>query len=178
MNTVTKDRLARSLDAQMSALSKASEISPELTRLLIKAGADVNIPSHNGGVLALSSKCTLHSASLLLRAGNEINIFNHNKVNTLKRHIAEEHPHVQREVCTLLYAAGEIIDGFTVEKFHQNGTVTQVEVLNFLCSLFCLKHLCRETIRRHLINLDPHMHLFGTILAEYLLYDVSLERIF
>ena len=48
-----------------------------------------------------------------------------------------------------------------------------------------LKNLCRETIRKHLLNLDPHENLFHRIprlegilpilLIEYLLYDMSLE---
>ena len=45
-----------------------------------------------------------------------------------------------------------------------------------------LKH-CREAIRKHLIDLDPHAHLFNRIpqlglpslLTDYLLFDISLE---
>ena len=47
-----------------------------------------------------------------------------------------------------------------------------------------LKHLCRKAIRKHLLELDPHSHLFGrvpklglpTLLNEYLLYDVTFEN--
>lgn len=47
-----------------------------------------------------------------------------------------------------------------------------------------LKHLCRDAIRKHLIELDPHQHLFGRIpqlglpslLTRYLLYNVSLDE--
>ena len=181
VNMVTQS----SPNSPMSALSEASEISPELTRLLIQVGADLNLPSHNGGVLALSSRSRLHNVCLLLRAGVKINIFNHNKVNTLKRHIAEQHPFVKRKMSMLLYAAGEIIDGFTVEEIHSDGKVTRIEVPDFLFSFFCLQHLCREAIRRHLINLDPHTHLFSripklplpTLLSKYLLYDVSLDDV-
>ena len=48
MNTDTRS----SPTTPISALSEASKLSPELTHLLIKAGAVVNIPSCNGGVLA------------------------------------------------------------------------------------------------------------------------------
>ena len=169
----------------ISALSEASKLSPELTYLLIKAGADVNIPSCNGGVLALDSHSRLQSACLLLKADVKINIFNHNNVNTLKRHIAEQHPYVNRKMCMLLFAAGEIIDDIIIKKFHDNGNVEQVKVPDFLFSLSCLQHLCRETIRKHLISLDPHKHLFGrvprlglpTLLTDYLLYDVSLDDV-
>ena len=48
---------------------------------------------------------------------------------------------------------------------------------------FNLKHLCREAIRKHLLKLDPHTHLFDrvprlglpSLLTEYLLYDMSLD---
>ena len=77
----------------------------------------------------------------------------------------------------LLFAAGETIDGTTVERgdYYGNGKV-QVPIPEFLLHQdlrFCLKHLCREAIRKHLILLDPHTHLFA--LQEYLLYDMSLD---
>ena len=181
MNTVTRS----SPTIPISALSEASKLSPELTHLLIKAGADVNIPSYNGGVLALSSRSRLQSACLLLKADVKINIFNHNNVNTVKRHIAEQHPNVKREMCILLFAAGEIIDDIIIKKFHDNGNVERIEVPDFLFSLSCPQHLCREAIRKHLINLDPHTHLFGrvprlglpTLLTEYVLYNMSLDDV-
>ena len=45
-----------------------------------------------------------------------------------------------------------------------------------------LKHMSRQVIRKHLIDVDPHTHLFGRIpqlplpsaLKEYLLYNISL----
>ena len=62
--------------------------------------------------------------------------------------------------------------------------------LNFPWFLFdvipdlSLKYLCREDIRKHLLELDPHSHLFGRIpqigfpslLNRYLLYDVKFEN--
>ena len=46
-----------------------------------------------------------------------------------------------------------------------------------------LKHICREAIRKHLLELDPHQHLFGripklglsSVLMNYLLYGESLD---
>ena len=48
----------------------------------------------------------------------------------------------------------------------------------------CLKHLCREAIRKRLICVKPHLHLFDrvfntglpSLLAKYLIYDMSLEN--
>ena len=50
---------------------------------------------------------------------------------------------------------------------------------------FDLKHLCREAIRKHLLELDLHTHLFGRIpklglpkpLTEYLLFRMSLSEV-
>ena len=46
-----------------------------------------------------------------------------------------------------------------------------------------LKHLCRETIRKHLLQLDPHENLFHRVprlglpalLQRYLLYNQTLD---
>ena len=46
-----------------------------------------------------------------------------------------------------------------------------------------LHHMCRETIRNHLMKIDAHSHVFGGIpqlglpssLTSYLLYNVSLD---
>ena len=73
----------------------------------------------------------------------------------------------------LLYAAGETLDGLTeIPKCFKE-----------LQKNLDLKHLCREAIRKHLIDLDPHEHLFGripqlglpSIVTEYLLYDCTLD---
>ena len=47
----------------------------------------------------------------------------------------------------------------------------------------CLKHLCREAVRNHLLKLDPHTHLLGrvprlglpSLITDYLLYNMSLD---
>ena len=75
----------------------------------------------------------------------------------------------------LLYAAGETLDGTDVDKIP--------EELKFEEEKFQLKHICREAIRKHLLELDPHQHLFGripqldlpSIVTEYLLFNQSLD---
>ena len=63
-----------------------------------------------------------------------------------------------------------------------NGT--KVQVSDYLKPPeFSLKHLCRETIRKHLLDIDPLENLFGRIpqlglpssLTVYLLYSLSLD---
>ena len=75
----------------------------------------------------------------------------------------------------ILYAAGETLGGGCVDKIP--------EQLQFEQEKLQLKHICREAIRKHLLKLDPHQHLFGRIprlglpnaLKKYLLYNQSLD---
>ena len=69
----------------------------------------------------------------------------------------------------LLKAAGELLISMRRNKEIHNDT---------------LHHHCRVAIRRHLLKLDPHEHLFfripriglPSLLAKYLLYDTSLDE--
>ena len=90
-----------------------------------------------------------------------------------------------RESCMMLHAAGEYI----VEQYtDDNGKVHNCNVPWYILDLhdsseLNLKHMCRETIRKHLLDIDPHENLFIRVpkiglpssLTKYLLYDVSLE---
>ena len=75
----------------------------------------------------------------------------------------------------LLYAAGETLDGTEEDKIPQE--------LKFEEEKLELKHICREVIRKHLLKLDPHQHLFSRIpllglpsaLNKYLLFNQSLD---
>ena len=75
----------------------------------------------------------------------------------------------------LLYAAGETLDG--TEEY------LIPEELKFEDEKLELKHICREIIRKHLLKLDPHQHLFSriprlglpSIVTEYLLFNQSLD---
>ena len=59
------------------------------------------------------------------------------------------------DICQLVFAAGETLDGIPDEKIP--------DCLKFDDVQFELKHICREAIRKHLLNLDPHSHLFGRV---------------
>ena len=82
-----------------------------------------------------------------------------------------------RKVVMLLYAAGERI------------RVSCVRVRDYIRALetenleLCLRKICRNFIRNHLIELDPHENLFHRVpklglpsaLSEYLLFNVSMN---
>ena len=128
---------------------------------LIKAGADVNICDINGKTpLMKATECErattltkVHMITTLLRAGAYVNKTDIRGNNTLEAYLFRCHP-PDETVCLLLYAAGEE----TTSSFH-------VQIPEFLQdrAQIHLKHICREAIRKHLLKLDPHQHLFGRI---------------
>ena len=64
-------------------------------------------------------------------------------------------------------AAGESTSGPTVTRFgDMDITGTPVKVPQCLLDLNgdrSLKNVCREAIRCHLLNLNPHVHLFSRV---------------
>ena len=135
---------------------------------------------------------------LLLRAGAHINKYNKYNLNAICENLHwfdggihhQGAPHKpEAEVYTLLYAAGETFpDGVTPEGKMLINKVERAKRLYhvlFENLRFSLKHLCRERIRKHLLCLDPHTHLFGRVprlglpkpLTEYLLFRMSLSEV-
>ena len=133
---------------------------------------------------------------VLLRAGMKVNVLNTDNNNVLCSQILEadwldnlrgdQNGHVIRcRRCMLLYAAGNTVDGPTV-KGSVLGKMKQAPVPDYL--LFKdlklnLKHLCREAIRKHLLDVDLHTHLFDrvpklglpSLINSFLLYNMSLD---
>ena len=176
----------------------------ECVDLLIKSGADVNKPaeglSATWGVSHPGDTALMHTASmrdhrsvnLLIQAGADVNALNARgecaldqatDVKCLRLLLQSGVKIYARPTglrcldspaALLLCAAGQQLNR------HDLSSVT--EVLHEVQKL-CLKHLCREAIREHLLHLDPHTHLFGRmpklwlpqLITEYLLYDVSLD---
>ena len=100
------------------------------------------------------------------------------------------HPNVdedQSDLYKLLHAAGEAIEGPIPPNFNfLRGCIEHIEIPEYFQELkenLDLKHLCREAIRKHLIDVDPHENLFvripqlglPSLVVDYLLYDCSLE---
>ena len=114
----------------------------------------------------------------LFRAGAQIGRKDHLGRNSLQVSL-QSHQEEVKDIQMLLFAAGETLDGPIVSVEH----IDIPEYFTELKENLDLKHLCREAIRKHLIHLDPHGHLFWRIpqlglpslVTEYLLYDCSLE---
>ena len=166
--------------------------------VLMELRADVNI-ADNKGITPLMLEASfsvvdIKSASAssfqricrFLKAGAKIGLLDHLNRNSLQRSFQPNQKKVQG-VQVFLYAAGETLGGPTVPTEDlRNDSVIHMEIPKYFKQLkenLHLKHLCREAIRKHLIDLDPHEHLFGkipqlglpSIVTEYMLYDCSLD---
>ena len=159
---------------------------------LVNAGADVNVVDVNGHtalITAAGSGCSRRSQSirLLLQAGAHVNRTNKLQHNALK-HYLTQHSSVSKNIALLLLAAGETLDGDTIESsMHGFVNINRVEVPEFLRMKklrLSLKHRCRQVIRARLHEVAPHLQLFPRVpllglpssLSRYLLYDMSLEE--
>ena len=124
------------------------------------------------------------SVQLLLKSGAFINKTNNFGQNAFAMHIARRDP-TSKEVAMLLFAGGEKLDTRTVNEYdHLGRALRHVDVPEYLQQPdVCLEHICREAIRKHLIKLNPHAHVFDRIpllnlpsdLTDYLLYYMNLE---
>ena len=114
----------------------------------------------------------VEKVALLLRSGANINMYNKSDFNALTGHIDSQRncvtKNVGMEMNMLLFAPGEIIENWWLEYVGDDQYIIGIEihVPNYLLNTelkFWLKHLCREAIRKHLLHLDPHTHLFGRV---------------
>ena len=137
-----------------------------------------------------SQTLKLSTIKLLLRTGIKINVIHQYYNNTLTHYIVDckrFYNRLNKDICMLLFAAGERVTGPVVEgRRTYNHDIVEAQVPDYLLHKdlqMCLKHLCREAIKKHLLELDPHTHLFGRVprlglpksLTEYLLYNQTLD---
>ena len=148
----------------------------EVVKALLQAGADVDHRDNNCNTALIYAiygilysweiremTVLLKCVKALLRAGFKINRTDY-KVKT--------DINVTDEMADLLFAAGE------EDPKHGNFPeyLPPENEIN-------LKHLCRKVIRRHLLKLDPHTHLFSRVpklrlpkpLERYILYNQTLD---
>ena len=183
-------------DEYYTALMRAAAHgNGKCAELLLGAGADVNFKNPRGmtALMCVGSFVTMfHNernyvtcSKLLLHFGAKINMFNEDNHNTLQHYVIYHTESLNQDLCMFLFAAGEKIDSTTVELKRKEGTTLYIEIpAYFLFGDLSLKHLCRKIIRKHLINIGPHQHLFGRIpglglpstIVKYLLYNMSLNE--
>ena len=172
-----------------------------VVKKLIQAGADVNKQTKTGWTAlmhAVDHGCGFSTVSLLLRAGTKINITSndtslirldrflpagvkinirgneYNQSNSLTNNLHGLKLDIL--VHMLLYAAGETIDESKVQ------VPDYLKKLNVEPSEMSLRHLCREAVRKHMMDVScvnlfyrvPRLRLPS---AKYLLYNVSLSSV-
>ena len=188
----------------------ADQGSVEHLELLIQAGADVNTVDESGDTALMRAADKNKIDQLRVLLGNKVKIVNERrmskaakpnnfdkranvhslmhrnsrlapgKFSVLSRYVVS-HRLPNLDVCMLLYAAGETTDSRTVEKLFRNKVLNRVMGKE---KQMGLRHLCRQKVREHLLELNPHGNLFHRVpklglpkfLTNFMLYNVSLER--
>ena len=128
--------------------------------LLLKSGADVHktgLKNVTALMLAKDKEC----CRLLLKYQSQINRKDRWGNNALKRYMM--HETINKDLCSLLFAAGETVPKTVTRWFTQRDVIMVIDYLPQIKIKLQLKQLCREAIRKHLLNLDPHTNLFVRI---------------
>ena len=114
-----------------------------------------------------------------------MNKINTEGLNAVQNHLARNSA-PNKDDMLLLIAAGESYAGARINITEQDLNLSIRVTPEYLLGTEMetnLKKLCRDRIKTHLINLDPHLNLLLRIpkldlmfgLASYLLYDVSID---
>ena len=151
--------------------------------LLLRSGADV----HNTGYAcrgntALMLVKDVECCRLLLKHHTQINRRDRHGQNALRIYMMNADT-VNKEICSLLFAAGETTPETFTKWYHAPMEFSAADYLPQIKNKFYLSHLCRVAIRKYLLRLDMHTDLFDRVprlglprsLTEYLLYDMSLD---
>ena len=111
---------------------------------------------------------TLYAAGETLEGNDVVKILEELKCEVVEYSDEDDDSGVEEEI-------PEELEGTGVDKMLKELKIEKEELQ--------LKHICREAIRKHLLKLDPHQHLFGRIprlglpsaLNQYLLFGRNLD---
>ena len=160
--------------------------------LLLQAGADKNITDHEGNILLylspiLFSAKRLKCYKIVLHTSVNVNVANNHGLNTLTdflKRLEDDQSYAklkgptdakfEEEFAMLLFAAGETVDETKVRK-----------VTEYLkpCADISLKNICREKIRKHLLQINQVNLIYKvallplpSLMKSFLLLDVTLDE--
>ena len=170
-----REKFVKGLELLIEAADKT-----DLTRSYLPPLSDIEFDS---------SYLQISTLKFLLRTRIKINVTHPYYNNTLTHYIVDCKRftnQLREDICMLLFAAGEKVTGPIVQGRTRYNNVEKAQVPEYLLhkdSNTCLKHLCRKTIRKHLLELDPHTNLFSRIsrlefpciITDYLLYNQTLD---
>ena len=173
--------------------------SVQCTDLLLKAGANVNIRDKKGETVLfldtfyprISTTAVWNSIKVMLREGIKVNVRDNYGSNALTYFLYYTRksvgPHCSAFAMLLLSAAETVDKDGRIKLLHllnESDDIVPVEVLDYLKSPaeISLMNICRETIRKHLLQMSD-MNLFVRVprlplprlMTSYLLYDVKLD---
>ena len=150
------------------------KLRDKCVKLLIDAGADVNIVLPNGHtVLFAAPNSNVQCIKLVIEAGVPVNHYDRCYLNVLQNFV-KKHGSNKAELGLLLYAAGEKLDvpedlRLRRQKRGLRLKAIQKEVPNYLKqeegaeTIQNLDQLCRKVIRKYLLDVDQHGNLFQRI---------------
>ena len=161
---------------------------PERPQKLLDAGADLHATMKNGNtaVFSVVESNSVRTAKWAYLRGISTNIRNKDGQNLVDYHLTKQS--FSEQSLMVVIAAGEFVDpnkrDVIVQKtrnshFIPEALPTEEELRS------SLKQNCRETIRRHLLNINPHENLFVRIpklqlpppLERYLLYGLTASTL-
>ena len=156
-------------------------------KLLIQHGADVNYAADLSGFTPLFATVAVQvddskikCMQQLFRAGARVNILWRRK-NVVTFYFADHELLVTHRAAMLLLAAGEVLTPRKTE-YPAESSLGIPQYILYQKNHFCLKHICREVIRNHLLEVS-NVNLFTRAprlglppaLTAYMVYDVSLD---
>ena len=148
----------RDPDGNTSLIKKAGNGLYESVKLLVEAGADLNLCNYDGKTALMLATGRLYGniVQLLLKKGAHVNLRDDKLENALEHYILVVTPHV--DIGMVLLAAGETFDNSKMsyvwpesERYHMKLFQREEEIKKDLH----LKHLCRRSIRKHLLQMSP-----------------------
>ena len=161
---------------------------------LLEAGADVNVVDNFGSTALVTAALegNVYMVKHLLKTNCRINKMAGMTQNALTchlkhmwpKHIDYDRPHPRyrrpknKDISRLLFAAGEMLDDGDGD-----DDIDDLADLELKDIKMQLKHISRQAIRKHLLELYPHSNLFGSIpllglphmINQYLVYGQSLD---
>ena len=156
----------------------------DIVELLIGARADVNRTNDDRITALFLASEEGHGKCIqaLLKAGAHIKMTDKHGRNALFIHLASVR--ARREIAMLLFAAGETI---SYDYLKMRKRLPWIPYIRNPESVKCLglKGICRENIRKHLVETKPPVNLFvkvpllllSAVETAYLLYEVSLDDV-
>ena len=140
------------------------------TSSVMDTGTDVNARD-NVGNFVLDFPIPSDYIKLLLKHDVRINFLDTSNSSALQHYFKHSGGRFNSQTTLLLVVAGEHYPDIPVS-----------HVMDITDWKLCLKHQCREAIRRHLVDVNPHGNLFvripllglPSVITRYLLFNVSL----